>query len=174
MPASLRERLHALVEHEPVFEPSDDPTLIAFGRLFLGSGLFALDADKHLRTGALSPLYDCSTELRRQADSTAESFVAIWTPVWPHSDPVTGFRTGRDSAYLGGTPTVAMPQDERTAALLLLVTTPFVHLSALQSASGPLIQGAADDEDGGYRFLTLAPDPLAAADSVRTEAQGQR
>ena len=32
---SLRDRLDALTaEREPAFEPSDDPTLVAFGQLF--------------------------------------------------------------------------------------------------------------------------------------------
>ena len=70
---------------------------------------------------------------------------------------MTGFRTGHDSVLLGSTPTVAMPQDERTAALLLLVTSTFVHLSASQAEPMPLIRGAIDADGGAYRFVTLDP-----------------
>ncbi len=158
---SLRERLEALREHgEPVFEPSTDPTLIAFAQLFVESGLVSFDANKHLRTDALSPIYDCETESVAEADPEPQKFVVSWSPVWSGTAPVTGFRTGRDSVAFGSTPTVAMPQDERTAALLLLVTSAFVHLSAHPSKTGVLIQGAVEDEDGRLRFVTLEPAAL--------------
>ena len=153
---SLRDRLEALTEHrEPVFEPSDDPTLVAFSKLFAKSGLFALEASKTLRVDALSTIYDCETESRYEAGAELEKFVVIWTPVWSGDDPLTGFRTGHDSVLFGSTPTVAMPQDERTAALLLLVTSTFVHLSASREEPVPLIRGAIDADGGTYRFVTL-------------------
>jgi hypothetical protein len=161
---SLRERLAALREHgdEPVFESSEDPTLVAFGQLFVESELAAFDANKRVRADALSPLYDCETESVREAGQTPELFVVIWTPVWAGTDPVTGFRTGHDSAYHGTTLTVAMPQDERTAALLLLVTSSFVHLSARYEDSMLIVQGAIDAGDEGFRFVELAPDAVPA------------
>jgi hypothetical protein len=164
----LRDRLVALVtrHEEPSFSPSRDSTLIEFAKLFLDSGLYSFDANKHLRPDALSPIYDCETESRITPGSEADRFVAIWTPVWEHTDPVTGFRTGHDSTFLGSTPTVAMPQDERTAALLLLVTTTFVHLSASYEGAGPLVQGAVETDDNRYRFLRL--DPAATPSSTRT------
>jgi hypothetical protein len=170
--ASLRDRLIDLANrHErPTFEPSRAPTLISFGRLFVDSGLHSFDANKHLRTDALSPIYDCETESRTRPDSEVERFVAIWAPVWARTDPVTGFRTGRDSVLLGSTPTVAMPQDERTAALLLLVTTTFVHLSASYPPAGLLVQGAAEADDNTYRFLTLDPEALPPRTYPATEA----
>ncbi|MGX7680272.1 hypothetical protein ACSMXN_15370 [Jatrophihabitans sp. DSM 45814] len=175
---SLRERLSAFRDGgaaEPVFEKTEDPTLAAFAQLFADSGLFAFDANKQLRTGALTPLYDCSTESRAQPDSEPETFIAIWTPVWQSDDPVSGFRTGHDSAYLGSTPTIPMPPDERTAALLLLVTSTFVHLSGSQEDSGPLVRGAVEGEDNTYRFFTFEPTALvepeaAAADRQRDSA----
>lgn len=159
---SLRQRLEALRGHgEPVFEASDDPTLVAFAKIFADTDLFSFDANKHLRTDALSPLYDCWTESRAEQGNEPGRFVVIWTPVWSGTDPVTGFRTGSDSVLVGSTPTVAMPQDERTAALLLLVTTTFVHLSASREDSTTLIQGAIEADDGTYRFLTLDPSSVA-------------
>jgi hypothetical protein len=158
---SLRERLTALWGHgEPTFEPSDDSTIAAFADLFAGTDLLAFDANKHLRTDALSPIYDCQTERRASADAAVEQFAVHWSPVWSTSSPVTGFRTGQDSALLGSTPTIAMPQDERTAALLLLVTTPYVHLSANREGPRLLVQGAYIDDDNDYRYVTLSPAAL--------------
>jgi hypothetical protein len=155
---SWRERLGGVLgDREPVFEPSDDPTLAAFTELFVASELVAFDANKRLRTDALSPLYDCETESVRSSGAPPEMFTVIWTPVWEGTDPVAGFRTGHDSAYLGSTATVAMPQDERTAALLLLVTTSFVHLSARYEGSQLMAQGAIDTGSNEFRFVELVP-----------------
>jgi hypothetical protein len=169
---SLRDRLEALTEHrEPVFEPSDDPTLVAFGRLFAQSELFALEASKRIRADALSTIYDCETETRSDAYAAAGTFEAIWTPVWPGEDPLTGFRTGSDSVF-GHRPTVAMPQDERTAALLLLVTSTFVHLSASRAEPLPIIRGAMDAPGSTYRFVTL--DPALGRAHVRAIRESRR
>jgi hypothetical protein len=172
---SLRDRLEALTEHrEPAFEPSEDPTLVAFSKLFAKSGLFALDASKTLSLDALSTMYDCETESRHEADAVPEKFDVIWTPVWSGDDPVTGFRRGRDSAAFGSTPTVVMPQDERTAALLLLVTSTFVHLSASRAEPVPLIRGAVDADGGAYRFVTLdRAVNRARARTIRESRRGQ-
>ncbi len=158
---SLRQRLEALITHdaEPRFESSGDPVLVAFARIFADSELFAFDANKHLRSDALAPIYDCETESLRQSGAEQELFSVTWAPVWQRDSPVTGFRTGRDSTFIGSTPTIAMPQDERTAALLLLVTTTFIHLSGTREAGLLVVRGAAEDDDGNYRFLELSPRP---------------
>src|SRR5665213_635978 len=169
---SLRDRLEAPTEHrEPVFEPSDDPTLVAFSRLFAQSEPFALEASKRIRVDALSTIYDCETETRSDADAAPGIFEAIWTPVWPGEDPLTGFRTGSDSVF-GHRPTVAMPQDERTAALLLLVTSTFVHLSASRAEPLPIIRGAMDAPGSTYRFVTL--DPALGRSHVRAIRESRR
>jgi hypothetical protein len=158
MHKSLRERLEELVTHdaEPRFESSTAPALAAFAKIFADSLLNAFDANKHLRADALAPIYDCETESRRRPGAQLESFSVTWAPVWRRDSPVTGFRTGRDSSFVGSTPTIAMPPDERTAALLLLVTTTFVHLSGTFEAERCLVRGAAEDDEGGYRFLELS------------------
>jgi hypothetical protein len=171
---SLRERLAGLIENgrEPTFETSTDPTLVAFAQIFADSGLFALDANKHLRSDALSPIYDCETESRSAPDSEPVKFVVTWAPVWQRDLPVTGFRTGRDSTLLGSTPTIAMPQDERTAALLLLVTTPFVHLSATREGAVPLVRGAIDTDNNDFGFVALDPSAFPAGNWIaRTTAR---
>lgn len=160
---SLRERLLAHEIHEPVFEASDDPVLVAFGRLFVASELSSFDANKHLRTDALSPIYDCWTESRPAAGEPIDRFVVIWTPVWDGISPVTGFRVGQDSALLGSTPTVAMPQDERTDALLMLVTSTYVHLSGRRADGELVVEGALESDQNSYRFVRLEPAALAAA-----------
>ena len=168
----LRERLAALTEHrEPVFEPSDDPTLVAFGKLFVQSELFAFEASKRIRVDALTTIYDCDTESRSQAGVPDQVFQAIWTSVWPGEDPLIGFRTGYDSV-VGHTPTVEMPQDERTAALLLLVTSTFVHLSASRADPLPIIRGAIDAPGSSYRFVSL--DPALGRAHVRAIRESRR
>jgi hypothetical protein len=156
---SLRERLTDLAARgdELTFEPTDDPTLVAFATLVEESGLFAFDANKHQRTDAWSPVYDCWTESQQRPDSPTVGFEAIWAPVSEGTDPLTGFRRGRDSVLLGSTPTVAMPQDERTEALLLLVTTTFVHLSASREGSGLTVRGAVDVAGRDFRYVMLDP-----------------
>jgi hypothetical protein len=173
---SLRERLAALREHgaEPVFEASDDPTLVAFAGLFADSELYSFNANKHLRVDALSPIYDCETESVAEGGAEPEKFVVTWAPVWQRDSPVTGFRTGGDSVFVGSTPTIAMPQDERTAALLLLVTTTFIHLSASRAGGVALVQGAVEDDSGDYRFLTLDPMAAGADQSGRERAAHQQ
>ena len=171
-----RERITGHSEHaaDPVFEASDDPTLVEFARIFVESELVAFDANKRLRTDALSPLYDCETESVREAGQSPELFVVIWTPVWDGTDPVTGFRTGHDSAYLGTTLTVAMPQDERTAALLLLVTSSFIHLSARREGSMVEVMGAIDAGDEGFRFVELIPEAVPGSGAVPGAEEASR
>jgi hypothetical protein len=98
-------------------------------------------------------------------------FAVVWTPVWSGTDPVAGFRTGRDSAYLGSIATVAMPQDERTAALLMLVTTSYVHLSGRWEDSHPVVQAALDEGEQTFRFLELVPESLPLTQQPR---EGER
>lgn len=170
---SLRDRLEALTEHrEPVFEPSDDATLVAFSKLFAQSELIAFEASKRIRVDALSAIYDCETESRKTADGPPDVFTVAWTPVWEGEDPLTGFRKGWDSAAFGSTPTFVMPQDERTAALLLLVTSTYVHLEAREAEPLPIIRGAVDIAGSSYRFVTL--DPAVARAHVRAIRESRR
>jgi hypothetical protein len=139
------------------FEPSLDPTLIAFSALFASSGLSGFAANKQLRLDALTLVYDCWTESTRQPGEQAQTFAVAWTPNRQGMDPLTGFRTGEDSILLGTAPPVAMPQDERTDALLLLVTSRFVHLSARRATPADVIHGVLETSGASYRFLTLQP-----------------
>jgi hypothetical protein len=161
-PASLLDRLGAAFGRRAtvVNESSADPTLIAFAELFAASGLTAFAATKQARVDALTLVYDCWTESTRGPGGPPETFAVAWSPNRQGNDPLVGFRTGEDSLFLGTAPTVAMPQDERTDALLLLVTSRFVHLSAEQGDPPPAVSGIVDTGDGEYRFLSL--DPAAA------------
>jgi hypothetical protein len=154
----LLARLARVLGHREtvVFEPSADPTLIAFAELFADSGLTAFAATKQARVDALTLVYDCWTESTRGPGEPPETFSVTWSPNRQGRDPLVGFRTGEDSPFLGTAPTVAMPQDERTDALLLLVTSRFVHLSAEQGHPLPVVRGVLDTDDD-YRFLTLEP-----------------
>jgi hypothetical protein len=159
-PGSLLERLARVLGHREtvVFEPSTDPTLNAFAELFADSGLTAFTATKQARVDALTLVYDCWTESTRGPGNPPETFSVAWSPNRQGTDPLVGFRTGEDSLFFGTAPTVAMPQDERTDALLLLVTSRFVHLSAEQDHPLPVVRGIVDTGDDDYRFLTLEPE----------------
>ena len=154
---SLLDRLAGVVGQREavVFDPSADPVLVAFAELFADSGLAAFAATKQARVDVLTLVYDCWTESTRAPGEPPETFSVAWSSNRQGSDPLVGFRTGEDSPFLGTAPTVAMPQDERTAALLLLVTSRYVHLSAQQDTPG--VMGVVDTDDG-YRFLTLEPE----------------
>jgi hypothetical protein len=162
----LREWLGRLLgPRRPVeFEPSDDRVLTAFAELFTGSGLAAFAANKQERPDALTLVYDCWTESMRGPADAAETFAVVWAPDRQGTDPLTGFRTGEDSILLGTAPSVAMPQDERSAALLLLVTSRFVRLSAVRGDPAPVVHGVRDDGGSGYRFLELDRSAVPAAD----------
>src|SRR3954471_7967768 len=164
---ALREWLARLVGHrESVeFEPSTDPTLIAFAELFAGSGLAAFVATKQVRVDALTLVYDCWTESMREPSGAPDVFTVAWAPNRQGNDPLTGFRSGEDSILLGTAPTVAMPQDERTDALLLLVTSRFVQLSASRGDPAPVVRGVVDPGGNAFRFLTLARSAVAAVDT---------
>jgi hypothetical protein len=156
-PPLLDRWAQALGRRESVrFEPSADPVLVAFAELFADSGLTAFAATKQARVDALTLVYDCWTESTRREGETPETFHAVWSPNRQGSDPLVGFRTGEDSPFLGTAPTVALPQDERTDALLLLVTSRFVHLSGRRDHPRPVIEGIVDTDDD-FRFVVLAP-----------------
>jgi hypothetical protein len=153
---TLRQWLARLVGHGAAveFESSSDPTLVAFGELFADSGLTAFATGRQPRGDAYTESYDCWTESIREAGDAPERFTVTWTPVPQGTDPLTGFRTGEDSILLGTAPTVAMPQDERTDALLLLVSGEFIQLWAEQGDPGSAVHGVVDTGEG-YRFLSL-------------------
>lgn len=156
MTGSLRAWLDRVAGRQaPVeFEPSSHPTLVAFAALFGDSGLTAFAAGRQPRGDAYTRAYDCWTESTREPGATPERFTVTWTPDRQGTDPLTGFRTGEDSILLGAAPAVAMPQDERTEALLLLVSGDFVQLSAERGDAGGTVHGVVDAGEG-YRFLSL-------------------
>jgi hypothetical protein len=153
---SLRAWLARVTGHgAPVeFEPSSHPTLVAFAELFADSGLTAFGAGRQPRGDAYTRAYDCWTESTREPGGTPERFTVTWTAGGQGTDPLTGFRTGEDSILLGTASTVAMPQDERTDALLLLVSGDFVQLWAEQGDPGSTVHGV-EDTGEGYLFLSL-------------------
>ena len=98
---SLRDRLEELFTHhaEPRFELTGDPVLRSFAQISWTPACFSFDANKHLRTDALAPIYDCETESRRQANVEPEPFVVTWAPVWQKRvrSPVSGPEATRRS-----------------------------------------------------------------------------
>ena len=165
----LREWLGRLLgPRGPVeFEPSSDPVLTAFADLFGGSGLAAFAANKQVRVDAWTLVYDCWTESMREPEDAAEVFEVAWAPGRQGADPLTGFRSGEDSILLGTAPTVAVPQDERTDALLLLVTSRFVRLAASRADPAPVVHGVLDAGGSAYRFLERTRPAVAAGEERR-------
>lgn len=139
------------------FEASLDPTLIAFSALFAASGLAGLAANKQQRLDAPTLVYDCWTDSTPVPGDPAQTFTVAWTPNPPGTEPSTGFRNREGSSPSGTAPLVVMPQDERTDALLLLVTSRFVYLSAHRATPANVVHGVLETSGDRYRFLTLQP-----------------
>lgn len=147
---------------ERTADAAEAETLVAFARLYLASDLVTFTANKYRRTGVPEPIYDCWTETRAQPGGPLERFELSWAPGRQDGDPITGFRDGRDLA-LSAAADSGIPQDHRTAALLLLVTTKFVYLSAIRTDSGPHVRGAIEMADGTQHYVVLAPGAIAEA-----------
>lgn len=157
---SLRDHLRSVAgeQHPPVFEPSDDRALRAFAELFAETGLFALDVNRE-RFGQFFTRWHCSVISRSTADSAVEEYCVDWSPVGSGDDPRSGFGAGPDSAVLGHYGRGATPDDWRTKALLIVVTTPFLHLSASAETTPPLVQGALEAGLSDYRYVELMQTP---------------
>ena len=154
---SLRDHLIQAAErgHQPVFEPSGAAPLWDFDAIFRDSGLYGFDVNKLLQDDVLAPSYLMTAERVFEAGEEPEVFTVTWDPVTTGQDPLTGFHVGVDSAWVGSTPMKFMPADERTAGLLLLVETNFVHLSASREQDPPLIRGALAGPGEQFDYVIL-------------------
>ena len=160
-PRSLREHLveQAGAEHPPQWEDVDDPALRAFGQLAEDDDFYSLDADRvraESWEAQFSTYWHCTVTGFDVPDAPAEQYCTYWSPVGAGQDPLTGFGVGADSAVLGHSPRTAQPEDWRIRALLLVVATPFVHLSYERTDDGPLVRGAMEDGAYDYRYMRLA------------------
>ncbi|MCW2524463.1 MAG: hypothetical protein JWO63_2798 [Frankiales bacterium] len=155
--SSLRQHLLERAErgHPPEFTPSQDPTLVEFARIFADTGVYSLDVNKHRPEDEFWAAYVLVAEIVRAEGSPPEVFEGTWSPVEPGQDLLEGFLAGASSALFGSNPGQAMPPEELSAALLLLVTSDFTHLSASREQEPPLVRGAVDlaGEDFGYLVL---------------------
>jgi hypothetical protein len=158
---SLRQHLIERAErgHVPEFIASQDPTLIEFARIFSHAGVYSLDINKHRPEDEFWASYELVADTVRAPGQDAEEFQGSWSPVEPGQDLVEGFLAGRTSPLFGSSPSQAMPPDQLTAALLLLVTSSFVHLSASREQEPPLVRGAIDLPGEEFGYLVLAPGP---------------
>lgn len=154
---SFRDHLVETAErgHTPVFRSSKAEPLRVLDQIFAATDLYSLDVNKHQPVDELSPYCLMTAERLQTAHSSPEIFTCEWTPVAPGVDPRTGFRIGPDSILFGSTAAATMPNDERTAALLLLVTSDFVHLSASREQNPALIRGAIDGHGEGFDYVVL-------------------
>jgi hypothetical protein len=155
---SLREHLvhRAEQDHPVVFVPSNDEPLVEFARLFAATGLYSFDVNKHIPENELWNAFELTVEAVRSPGEAPELMSRYWAPVHAGQDVVTGFHEGPDSALWGSTPADFMPDDENTAALILLVTTNYVHLSASREQTPPLVRGAIDEGGETFRYVVLS------------------
>jgi|BarGraNGADG00212_1021973.scaffolds.fasta_scaffold89725_1 hypothetical protein len=155
---SLRAHLVERAEqgNPAVFHPSNDPPLAEFATIFADTDLYSFDVNKHLTEDELAPLYELTAETVRTAGDEPELLTRHWSPVYQGQDPMQGFREGPDSAVWGNTLGELMPQDERTAAFMLLLTSNYVHLSASREQSPPLVRGAISEPGEEFRYVVLA------------------
>jgi hypothetical protein len=156
---SLREHLLERAErgHVPQFAPSQDPTLVDFARIFNDTGLYSLDVNKHRPEDEFWAAYVLVADIVRAPALPAEEFQGSWSPVQPGQDLLEGFLAGANSALFGSNPSQAMPPEELSGALLLLVTSNFTHLSASREQDPPLVRGAVDLAGEEFGYLVLQP-----------------
>jgi hypothetical protein len=155
---SMREHLLERAEegHEVNFVPSKDQPLVEFARLFARTDWYSFDANKYVPADEWSPLYELAVEIVRESGKQPEVFELYWSPVLPGRAIREGFHTGQDSAVWGSTPSELAPDDERIAAMLLLATTNYVHLSASRERVPPLVRGAIEERGEEYTYVVLA------------------
>jgi len=154
---SLRQHLIARAErgHVPVFEPSDDRTLVEFERVSADLGVYSLDVNKTVPEDELSASYELSAETVRTEGGRPEIVYCHWSPVEPGQELVEGFLVQPNSPLFGSAPTEGLPPQELIAALLLLVTTDYVHLSASREQTPPLVRGAVRLASGEFDYVVL-------------------
>jgi hypothetical protein len=160
---SLREHLTERAEggHHVDFQPSNDAPLLEFAQIFEGTTWFSFDVNKYIPADEWSPLLELTVEIVRTAGAEPETFALNWAPVQPGRPLREGFRQGQDSAVWGSTPSDTEPEDERMAAMLLLATTNYVHLSASREQTPPLVRGAIEERGELYKYVVLeSPPPI--------------
>lgn len=159
---SLRDHLVERAErgHEPVFTPSADPTLVEFARIFTDSSWYALDINKRQPEDTLSTSYEVSAERISVEGATPEIFSTWWEPVWPGQDPRSGFHAGPSSTTYGSSLGEVTPDDERTDAMLLILASDFVHLSASNEQSPALVRGAINTRAEEFGYVVLDPSEI--------------
>jgi hypothetical protein len=154
---SLRQHLLAQAErgHEPAFVASHDEPLVEFAKIFADAGVYSLDVNKHRPDDEFWTAYELTAETVRAAGDEPEIFQGQWSPGDPGQDLAEGFLAGSSSALFGAVPGGAMPPSELMSALLLLVTTNFVHLSASREQDPPVVRGAVDLAGDRFGYVVL-------------------
>ena len=154
---SFREHLqeHAAQGHEPQFEPVVLEPLVEFDRLFAQLDVFSFDVNKFLSAHSTAEVYVVSSETIAHEGDEPEIAQSQWSAVWPGHDPIDGFAGSPGSVFTQTSGNTPLPDTPRTRALLLLVTSDFVHLSASRDQSPPLVRGAVNGPGDGYRYVVL-------------------
>jgi hypothetical protein len=154
---SLRQHLvaRATAAHQPTFQPSHDPTLVSFDRLFADVGVYSLDVNKHQPEDEFFAAYVLTADTVQRKIDPPVLFECYWSPVNTGQELTEGFLDGPNSALFGSTPNEALPPQELISAFLLLITSDFIHLSGSREQHPPLIRGAYElaGEEFGYSVL---------------------
>jgi hypothetical protein len=171
-----RERLGLPAEHhpEPVFEPSDDPVLVAFAQLFVESELVPSTQTSGSDRCVLA-LVRC---LKRNWYARRASPRAVrrdLTPVWGDTAPVTGFRTGM--TRLPGHDAHGCDATGRAQVALLLLVTSRSSTCPRGEGTTPIVQGAIDAGDDRFRSPCSSPtqcQPVSTPSEISPRHRPQR
>jgi hypothetical protein len=158
---SLRAHLLERAEHGhvPDFQPSNDPPLVAFARLFATTSWYSFDVNKHLPEDAYGVRYEMTSQTLAAPDAEPEMVFRQLAPVLPGGDFATALHDAPESSFFGTTPSDPVQSDIYQEAFLLLVSSNYVHLSASREQTPPLVRGAIGERGEEFRYVVLADRP---------------
>lgn len=148
-------RLRAEQGHQPDFVPVALPPLVDFDQIFREMGLYSFDVNKFLSADATAQSYTLTSESIAVQGGPAVIEQSQWSAVWPGHDPQDGFAGSPGSVFTQSAGNTPLPECPRTSALLLLVTTDFVHLSASNASTPALVRGALNGDGDGFDYVVL-------------------
>ncbi len=154
---SFRQHLRERAEqgHEPQFIACALAPLVEFDQLFSEQNLYSFDVNKFLSPDSTAQTYTLTSESMAHEGEPAVIEQSQWSAVWPGQDPRDGFAGSPGSVFTQTSGNAPLPDSPRTRALLLLVTTDFVHLSASNEQQPALVRGALTGAGDGFDFVVL-------------------
>lgn len=117
--------------------------------------LYSFDVNKFLSADAMAQTYTLTSESVAVEGAPAVIERSHWSAVWPGHEPQEGFAGSPGSVFTQSAGNTPLPPSPRTSALLLLVTTDFVHMSASNEETPALVRGALNGKGAGYDYVVL-------------------